>query len=60
MPLGAGRLVVFGGVLPQPTEEYAHWFGLNGYTVSLSGQKLLLEALTWERPDARSADRGAR
>lgn len=50
MPLGEGRLVIFGGVLPQPTEQHPHWFGLNGYTTSLSGQQLLLQALTWERP----------
>jgi hypothetical protein len=47
-PLGAGRVVVLGGVLPQPTEEHPHWFGLNAYTVSLTGQHLLLQGLTWE------------
>jgi hypothetical protein len=54
-PLGSGRVVVFGGVLPQPTQEYPHWFGLNAYTVSLTGQHLLLHGLTWERPDGGAA-----
>jgi hypothetical protein len=50
MPLGRGRLVIFGGVLPQPTEDHPHWFGLNAYTVSLTGQHLLFKGLAWERP----------
>ena len=50
LPLGKGRLVVLGGVLPQPTEDYPHWFGLNAYTVSVTGQQMLINALTWERP----------
>jgi len=50
MPLGTGRLVIFGGVLPRPTEDYPHWFGLDAYTISIPGQQLLLQGLTWERP----------
>ena len=50
LPLGEGRLVVFGGVLPQPTEQHPHWYGLNPYTVSHTGQHLLLQGLTWKRP----------
>ena len=46
--LGKGRVVVMGGVLPQPTEKYEHWFGLNAYTVSNTGQHLLMKALRWE------------
>ena len=45
LPFGKGRIVVFGALLPQPTEKYPHWFGLNGYTVSITGQQLLLNAL---------------
>lgn len=47
LPYGKGRIVVFGALLPQPTEEYDHWFGVNAYTVSIPGQQLLLEALRW-------------
>lgn len=50
MPLGQGRLVIFGGILPQPTEDYPHWYGLNPYTVTIPGQQLLLRSLTWYRP----------
>lgn len=50
MPLGDGRLVIFGGLLPQPSEDHPHWYGLNGYTISIPGQQLLLQGLTWERP----------
>lgn len=49
LPFGDGRIVVLGGVLPQPTEEHPHWFGLNAYTVSVTGQQMLINALTWEK-----------
>ena len=48
LPFGKGRIVVLGGVLPQPTEDYPHWFGINAYTVSVTGQQMLINALTWE------------
>lgn len=44
---GKGRIVIFGALLPQPTEDYPHWFGLNGYTISAAGQTMLLRALNW-------------
>lgn len=43
--LGKGRIVIFGALLPQPSEDYEHWFGLNSYTVTIAGQELLLKAL---------------
>ena len=43
--LGEGRIAIFGALLPQPSEDHDHWFGLNGYTVSIPGQTLLLRAL---------------
>lgn len=49
MPVGEGRLVIFGGLLPQPSEDYPHWFGLNSYTISVAGQELLFHGLTWDR-----------
>lgn len=55
---GAGRLIVMGAILPQPTEEFPHWFGLDPYTVSVPGQHLLMRAMTWERaglPDPSAA-----
>lgn len=47
--LGEGRIVVMGGILPQPSEDHPHWYGLNAYTVSIPGQQLLLRALRWKR-----------
>lgn len=49
---GDGRIVLFGALLPQPTEEYEHWFGLDPYTVSIAGQEMMLRALTWTRDTA--------
>jgi hypothetical protein len=45
LKLGKGRLVIFGALLPQPSENYDHWFGLNPYTVTIAGQSMLLRAL---------------
>ena len=42
---GKGRIVIFGALLPRPTERYEHWFGINPYTVTIAGQDLLLKAL---------------
>jgi hypothetical protein len=50
LPLGKGRLVIMGGILPQPSEDHPHWYGLNAHTVSIPGQQLLLRGLTWQRP----------
>jgi len=49
LKLGKGRVVIFGGLLPQPTEDYTHWFGLNPYTISVPGQQMLIRALTYDR-----------
>jgi len=47
LKVGDGRVVLFGGLLPTPSEESAHWFGLDAYTISIPGQRLLLQALRW-------------
>jgi hypothetical protein len=47
--VGKGRVVVLGAILPQPTESFDHWFGLDPYTVSIPGQQLLLKALRWDQ-----------
>ncbi len=49
LKLGKGRLVIFGALLPQPTENYDHWFGLNPYTVTIVGQTLFLRSLGAEK-----------
>jgi len=57
LPLGKGRVTIFGGLLPRPTEDYPHFFGLEGYTISPSGQEMLLRAMTWPAgaPAAKAA-----
>ena len=45
LKLGKGRLVIFGALLPQASENFDHWFGLNPYTVTITGQTLFLRAL---------------
>ena len=39
-------LVIFGSLMPQPTEEYPHWFGLNAYAISHPAQTMLLRVLS--------------
>jgi hypothetical protein len=46
LEVGKGRIVIFGALLPQPTEEFPHWFGLNAYSISDAGQKMLLRVLS--------------
>ena len=48
LPVGKGRVVVFGALLPRPTDRYTHWFGLDAYTISDGFQELLLRTLTWK------------
>jgi hypothetical protein len=48
LPLGKGRVAVLGAILPQPSESFDHWFGVDPYTVSIPGQQLLFHALRWE------------
>jgi NAD(P)-dependent dehydrogenase (short-subunit alcohol dehydrogenase family) len=45
LKVGKGRIVIFGALLPQPTELFAHWFGLNAYSVSAAAQTMLLRVL---------------
>lgn len=45
MKVGDGRVVVIGGLLPQPTESYFHPYGLADYSVTSTGYQVLLNAL---------------
>jgi hypothetical protein len=46
LEVGKGRIVIFGALLPQPTEAFSHWFGLNAYAISHPAQTMLLRVLT--------------
>lgn len=50
MSLGAGRIGILGALLPDPTEEYYHPFGLQNYAVTYTGYTLLKNHLAWTRP----------
>jgi hypothetical protein len=45
LKVGDGNIVIFGALLPQPSEAYDHWFGLDAYSISDAGQRMLLKVL---------------
>ncbi|HVF52263.1 MAG TPA: hypothetical protein VNC78_01520 [Actinomycetota bacterium] len=45
LELGSGRVVIFGALLPQASESFDHWFGVNPYTLTIAGQDLLLRSV---------------
>lgn len=49
LPLGEGRISILGALLPQPTEEYYHPFGLQNYAVTYTGYTLLENMLAYTR-----------
>jgi hypothetical protein len=50
LPLGEGRVRFLGALLPQPTEEYFHPYGLQNYAVTYTGYTLLQNMLIWDNP----------
>ena len=48
-PLGQGVVRFLGALLPQPTEEHYHPYGLQDYAVTYTGYTLLENMLRWER-----------
>lgn len=53
--LGKGRIVVFGAMLPDPTDKYRHPFGLSSYSPSYPAQSIFRQAITYSAGDGRSA-----
>ncbi|HUR70105.1 MAG TPA: M14 family zinc carboxypeptidase [Candidatus Thermoplasmatota archaeon] len=47
-PLGKGHVVVFGAILPNPTEEANHPYGLDDHAVAANGNLVLLNVLGME------------
>ena len=47
--LGQGKVSFLGALLPQPTEEYFHPFGLQNYAVTYTGYTLLENMLDYTR-----------
>jgi len=50
LAVGRGVVRIIGAVLPMPTEQYYHPFGLANYAVTYSGYQVLNNALQWQRP----------
>lgn len=48
LKLGSGRITVFGAILPDPTEESNHPYGLDDHAVSANGNLALLNILGME------------
>lgn len=44
-----GRIRFIGALLPMPTDDFDHPFGLASYALTYSGYQILQNALTWER-----------
>ena len=47
-PLGEGRVRFLGALLPQPTEDFYHPYGLQNYAVTYTGYTLLQNALAYD------------
>lgn len=45
VPLGAGRVSIFGAILPDPTEESNHPYGLDNHAVAANGNLVILNML---------------
>jgi hypothetical protein len=50
LPLGAGRIRFLGALLPDPTEDFDHRYGLQNYAVTYTGYTLLQNMLAYRRP----------
>ncbi len=50
VPLGRGRIRIAGGLLPTPTENYTHQFGLEGFALSWTGWQVLVNLLSAGTP----------
>ncbi len=47
---GEGRIGILGALLPDPTEDHYHPFGLQNYAVTYTGYTLLQNHLDWSNP----------
>jgi hypothetical protein len=50
VPLGQGRIRFLGALLPDPSQEFFHPYGLQNYAVTYTGYTLLANMLVWDRP----------
>lgn len=50
IPLGQGMIRFIGALLPDPTEQFYHPFGLQNYAVTYTGYTILQNSLVWTNP----------
>jgi len=55
LTVGDGRIGILGALLPDPTEEFYHPFGLQNYAVTYTGYTLLQNHLQWDNPSQIAA-----
>jgi hypothetical protein len=48
IPVGAGKVQFIGALLPDPSEEFYHPYGLDDYASTYSGNQILRNMLGWE------------
>ncbi len=48
IPIGSGRITIIGALLPDPTEEFYHPYGLDHYATTFSGNQIMRNALGWD------------
>lgn len=46
--LGEGRISFMGAILPDPTEEFYHPYGLDNYATTFSGNQIVRNMLGWD------------
>ena len=51
VPVGDGVVRVLGSLLPMPTEEFDHPYGLAGYGITYSGYEVTRNMLEWVNPN---------
>jgi hypothetical protein len=60
LPLGEGQIRIIGSLLPMPTEQYDHPFGLRSYGVTYSGYEVFRNALDASTPSPAAPAAGPR
>jgi uncharacterized repeat protein (TIGR01451 family) len=48
--VGSGTVRVIGALLPMPSDQYYHPFGLANYALTYTGYEVFKNALQWQRP----------
>ena len=54
IPVGEGQVRVLGSLLPFPTDEYDHPFGLNDYSITFTAYEMTRNLLSWDRDTGTS------